>query len=229
MTSEEGMCANCGALRQGPFCSQCGQKQAHSNPSLEEFFHDVLHELVHLDGKIWHSVVYLLARPGFLTRERFEGRRIRYVSPLRLYLTFSLIYFAVAAFVPSEGDLETLVRWGHRLMFFFVPLFAGFVALTTRSTGRHFVPHLEFSLHYLAVWFLLTTLTTISGLAAVPYVSATISMAANAASFVYLVLALRKAYGFPFFGALWRSCAISIGVQGTLILLLRLVFVVPEN
>src|SRR5262245_6264260 len=96
-------CANCGVRLDGPFCASCGQKAAPLNPSLGEFAHDLLHELAHFDGKIVQSVRLLLTRPGFLSREQFEGRRARYVSPIRLYLVFSLLYFAVAAFAPGSA------------------------------------------------------------------------------------------------------------------------------
>jgi hypothetical protein len=52
---------------------------------------------LHVDGKILQSVKLLFTRRGFLTREYVEGRRIRYVSPPRLYLIFSVAYFAVSA------------------------------------------------------------------------------------------------------------------------------------
>ncbi|MBC8055698.1 MAG: DUF3667 domain-containing protein [Rhizobiales bacterium] len=40
---------------------------------------------------MWRSLKLLLIRPGELTREYLDGRRRRYVLPLRLYLTISLI------------------------------------------------------------------------------------------------------------------------------------------
>jgi Protein of unknown function (DUF3667) len=46
----------------------------------------------------------LIRRPGMLTREFLEGRRARYISPLRLYLVASLVYFLISAAAP---DLET--------------------------------------------------------------------------------------------------------------------------
>ncbi|MEO8337306.1 MAG: DUF3667 domain-containing protein, partial [bacterium] len=39
--------------------------------------------------------------PGMLTREFLEGRRARYLSPLRLYLLASLAYFVIAAAAPK--------------------------------------------------------------------------------------------------------------------------------
>jgi hypothetical protein len=48
--------------------------------------------------------------PGRLTREYLEGHRARYISPVRLYLTASLVYFLVAASAPN---LDTNVRRGN--------------------------------------------------------------------------------------------------------------------
>jgi len=43
-----------------------------------------------------------------LTREFLEGRRARYISPLRLYLMASLVYFLVAAAVPRQVSKTTV-------------------------------------------------------------------------------------------------------------------------
>jgi hypothetical protein len=93
---------NCDTPLHGPYCAACGQRVAPKAPTLHEFLHDFTHELLHVDGKIFQSVMLLLARPGLLTREYFEGRRVRYVQPIRLYLIFSVIYFAVAAIAPPN-------------------------------------------------------------------------------------------------------------------------------
>ena len=94
-------CSNCGAPLAGPYCGSCGQKTAAPNPAIGDFLHELSHELLHVDGKIFRSLRLLVAAPGALTREQFEGRRVRYISPIRLYLTFSVVYFAVAALTPA--------------------------------------------------------------------------------------------------------------------------------
>lgn len=48
-----------------------------------------------LEGKLWRTLRLLVARPGELTREYLGGRRMPYLEPLRLYLTLSLIFFAL--------------------------------------------------------------------------------------------------------------------------------------
>jgi hypothetical protein len=42
--------------------------------------------------------------PGALTRALLEGQRARYVSPVRLYLACSVLYFVLAAAAPVPGS-----------------------------------------------------------------------------------------------------------------------------
>lgn len=88
-------CLNCGAATAGNYCQHCGQTTHLHVPSAREFLHEFIAHYVALEGKLWKSLGKLIARPGFLTREYIEGRRVRYLEPLRLYLTFSIIFFAI--------------------------------------------------------------------------------------------------------------------------------------
>ncbi|HSQ28573.1 MAG TPA: DUF3667 domain-containing protein [Gemmatimonadaceae bacterium] len=94
-------CLNCGATLSGAFCSQCGQRDIPPYPSIRELAIDAFWELSGWDGRFASTVRALVSRPGMLTREFLEGRRARYLSPLRLYLLASLLYFIVAAAVPD--------------------------------------------------------------------------------------------------------------------------------
>ena len=76
-------CPNCRATVTAAFCGACGQPRVASlNPTLGEFLHDLVHEILHVDGKIFRSLKLLLTRPGFLTREHFFGRRAAYVADI---------------------------------------------------------------------------------------------------------------------------------------------------
>jgi hypothetical protein len=99
-------CANCGH-RLAPwdhYCSQCGQDTAGHPPSLWEFVHEWLLHYVAFEGKLWKSLWALLARPGFLTQEYLAGRKQRYVLPLRLLLSFGLLFFVALKFSPDLLD-----------------------------------------------------------------------------------------------------------------------------
>ena len=94
-------CLNCGTTLHGVFCSACGQRDIPPYPSVRELVVDAFWELSGWDGRFASTVRALLTRPGLLTREFLEGRRARYLSPLRLYLLSSLVYFLVAAGAPE--------------------------------------------------------------------------------------------------------------------------------
>lgn len=94
-------CLNCGADLSGPFCAHCGQRDVPAYPSVREFIGDAWEEISGWDGRFARTLMLLLRRPHQLTVETLEGRRARYVRPLRLYLVASLVYFLVAAFVPD--------------------------------------------------------------------------------------------------------------------------------
>jgi hypothetical protein len=94
-------CLNCGAELAGAFCSACGQRAIPAYPTVREMAGDAWEELSGYDGRFARTVRLLLRHPGALTREVLEGRRARYISPVRLYLVASVAYFLIAAASPN--------------------------------------------------------------------------------------------------------------------------------
>ena len=91
-------CINCGASICNQFCSVCGQETRLHVASAGEFIHEFVGHYVALEGRLWKTLRYLFTKPGFLTAEYIAGRRKRYVEPLRVYLTFSILFFAILKF-----------------------------------------------------------------------------------------------------------------------------------
>lgn len=98
---DTGRCLNCGAALHGAFCAACGQRSVPADPTVVELAGDAWQELSGYDGRIAASFKGLL-HPGRLTLEYLSGHRARYLSPIRLYLTLSVIYFVVAAAAPVD-------------------------------------------------------------------------------------------------------------------------------
>ena len=111
MHSDSPFCHNCGIRLTGPFCAACGQKSLPLGVTLHDFFHELTHEALHVDGRIFQSIRRLLS-PGFLTREYIQGRRARWISPIRLYLIFSVLFFALSAFTGFRGVVTETRREG---------------------------------------------------------------------------------------------------------------------
>jgi hypothetical protein len=97
-------CLNCGTALIGAYCHSCGQ-QGHVHRTLAAFAHDLLHGVLHLEGKIWHTLPKLMFRPGELTRRYIAGERARFVSPLAIFLFSVFLMFAVMSFLGSPENV----------------------------------------------------------------------------------------------------------------------------
>jgi hypothetical protein len=96
------MCLNCGTILLGPHCHACGQK-AKAHRTLSAFGHDILHSVLHFDGKIWRTLPMLFWKPGELSRRYVHGERAKFVSPLALFLFSVFLTFAVFSWM-SHGN-----------------------------------------------------------------------------------------------------------------------------
>lgn len=106
----ESQCHNCGVslgAAPGKFCPQCGQATTLHVPTVAEFVHEFANHYVALEGKLWRTLVTLFFKPGVLTREYLAGRRERYVLPLRLFLTFSIVFFIAIKFIEPPVSLTS--------------------------------------------------------------------------------------------------------------------------
>ena len=96
LTSHEGLhCANCGAAMQGEFCHDCGQSIHSVLKPVHGMIEETVETVLHIDGRIVHTLPPLLLKPGFLTLEYFAGRRVRYIAPFRLMFVLCLLSFFV--------------------------------------------------------------------------------------------------------------------------------------
>lgn len=96
-SSESISCPNCDAIYDGNYCNACGQKRMNEHDkSLGHLFHEMFHEIVHLDGRLWSTVKALLLARGELTLAHWNGRRGSCIGPVRWFLTaIALNYLAL--------------------------------------------------------------------------------------------------------------------------------------
>ena len=93
--THEAACLNCATTLTGDYCHGCGQR-GHVHRTLGAFFHDLLHGVLHFEGKIWRTLPRLVWRPGELTRDYIAGKRASFVSPIALFLFSVFLMFAIA-------------------------------------------------------------------------------------------------------------------------------------
>ena len=92
-------CLSCDAPLAGPYCSRCGERVLEPEAlTLRHFMvHTVAHELLHVDGKLWRTLLLLFVRPGRLSLEYAAGRRRPYLNPFRLLLIAIVAYALMTA------------------------------------------------------------------------------------------------------------------------------------
>jgi len=86
-------CENCGVPLQGDHCHACGQPTKGLVRHFSSVFGDFFDTVFNIDSRVLRTLGPLLTRPGFLTMEYFAGRRVRYVTPMRLFLFLTLLAF----------------------------------------------------------------------------------------------------------------------------------------
>lgn len=111
-------CANCGHPRNTRFCPACGQNDRDYIRSLPPLLGDILKETFETDSRIRHTLPKMFLRPGELPCEFSRNRRARYMSPVRLYLVTSIVFFFLLSSVndlqlrPGRLDRETVEEQG---------------------------------------------------------------------------------------------------------------------
>lgn len=84
-------CRNCGTEAPGKYCPECGQETSLHPPSVGEFVDHFLGNYVAVKSTLAQTLWVLISKPGQLTLDYLAGRKRRYVLPLKLYLTVSIV------------------------------------------------------------------------------------------------------------------------------------------
>lgn len=89
------VCSNCGTelLKEENYCPNCGQKNTDLNISLHELIHDFAGDYFTFDSKFFRTIGPLIFKPGFVAKNFIDGKRQRYIAPLRIFIFLSFITF----------------------------------------------------------------------------------------------------------------------------------------
>jgi hypothetical protein len=96
-------CENCGHEFKGHFCPNCGQEVAEFNRPFGFVIYDFVGNFFAFDTRFFQTFKYLLFRPGFLTTEFFQGRRVRYSPPFRIFVFLSFVLFILLQALTERG------------------------------------------------------------------------------------------------------------------------------
>lgn len=104
-------CPNCQTMlsARDNFCPDCGQENHYTDFSVRELMGDFFGSLVNFDNKIWNTLKTIF-RPGQITKQYVEGKRIRFVPPFKLYLFFSFIFFVMLSFSFRQASHSDFIQ-----------------------------------------------------------------------------------------------------------------------
>ncbi|MGB0931488.1 MAG: DUF3667 domain-containing protein [Chitinophagales bacterium] len=112
----QAICSNCSHSftenTANNFCPNCGQENSNKNVSFGELFSDFVGSYFSLDSKLFRTIPRLLFSPGFLTNAFNDGKRIRYLTPIRIYLFMSVLYFSF--FAAQFSGTKEIISNGDR-------------------------------------------------------------------------------------------------------------------
>ena len=85
-------CGRCGVRLRGRWCHDCGQDSRPRDRSARDLLEDVLDNVFSFTGAVPSTARALLLRPSLVPRAQLAGDG-RILSPMKLYLTASLVFF----------------------------------------------------------------------------------------------------------------------------------------
>jgi len=103
-------CLNCKTpiSEEDNFCSQCGQVNDINRLSVKQYISVYLEDFYSFDNRFLKTVIPLIFKPGFVTKEYINGQRIKYVNPFQLYLHITILFFLVVGVFSKIDEYKSL-------------------------------------------------------------------------------------------------------------------------
>ena len=89
------ICHNCHTILslENNFCPHCGQENHDLKVPIAHLAFEVFEGFTHFDTKFYNTMQAIFLSPGKITKDFLEGRRGRYVPPIKLYFLISFLFF----------------------------------------------------------------------------------------------------------------------------------------
>ena len=178
----EKKCKNCDSKLVGIFCFNCGQK-SDQHVLFSEIKKDFLDEAFDYDARIFKTLKYLFSKPGFLTKEYWIGKRVKYLQPIKLYILSSVFYYFINSLIKSTqthfilaNQIATkiinvknyyiiedkILSYGQEIeLLFFTPLTGAVLMILYKSKNKPFLHHMIASVHLSSFIFIFITILNI--------------------------------------------------------------------
>ena len=105
-------CLNCGHPLDisDKYCPNCSQANSTKKLTLKDFFDEFFSSLINYDSKLFRTLSALLLRPGRITKDYVDGKRITYTNPFRFLLSLAFLYFLMFTYNNRFDNLDNAVK-----------------------------------------------------------------------------------------------------------------------
>jgi hypothetical protein len=80
------------------YCPNCSQLNSTKKLAFNDFFNEFFAGIFAYDSRFYRTLNVLLLKPGKISKDYIEGKRVRYANPYRFYLSASIIFFLIWSF-----------------------------------------------------------------------------------------------------------------------------------
>ena len=100
-------CLNCGhpLKLSDRFCPNCSQANSTKKLSIKDFVDEFFANYFAYDSKLLRTLSALLLKPGRITRDYINGKRVSYTNPFRFLLSLAIVYFLILGLT---GDFDQI-------------------------------------------------------------------------------------------------------------------------
>ena len=90
-------CRTCGNAVNKNFCEVCGEKRLNKHDfSFRHFVEETFEGFTHFDNKFFRTARLLIVKPGQLTLNFCEGKRVPYMKPFPMFIVCNILFFLLA-------------------------------------------------------------------------------------------------------------------------------------
>ncbi|WP_394975078.1 DUF3667 domain-containing protein [uncultured Croceitalea sp.] len=103
-------CLNCGHPldMSDKYCPNCSQANSTKKLVIRDFFDEFFSNLINYDSKLLATLYAMLVKPGTITKDYINGKRISYTNPFRFLLTLAFLYFLMVSYGGAFLNLDDL-------------------------------------------------------------------------------------------------------------------------
>ena len=103
-------CLNCGHPLDisDKYCPNCSQANSTKKLVLRDFWDEFFSSLINYDSKLIKTLYAMLLRPGTITKDYVNGKRITYTNPFRFLLSLAFLYLLLFSYGNNFSNLDDL-------------------------------------------------------------------------------------------------------------------------